>query len=97
MFRSTCHATLLHARALLSVTQSSLNPGPQYLHLPIQGGDALGEEASADANADRLVRDALSRAHKALPPAKSPVRTPRCAHDHNTHERTYEVRFCYAY
>lgn len=82
--------------ALPSLYPVTLHPTPQDPHLPAQGGDALGEEASADANADRLVRDALSRAHKALPPAKSPVRTPRCAHDHNTHERTYEVRFCSA-
>ena len=71
-------------------------PCSQPAMLPAQGGDALGEEASADANADRLVRDALSRAHAALPPAKSPARTPRCVRDPNLHERTYEVRICSA-
>ncbi|KAK9830905.1 hypothetical protein WJX81_003248 [Elliptochloris bilobata] len=61
-----------------------------------EGNDALGEEVSADASADRLVRDALSRANAALPPAQPPARTPRCPHDpdalhERTHERIYEA------
>lgn len=49
------------------------------------------EEENADVSADRLVRDALSRANAALPPSQAPVRTPRCARDSEVVEHSYEV------
>lgn len=70
--------------------QSGTEPTSEWKLLP-QGGDMRGEEDSANASAERLVRDALSRANAALPPAQAPARTPRCARDPELAERNYEV------
>ncbi len=56
-----------------------------------QGGEELGEDGSPQVSADRLVRDALSRAKATLTPSTTPTRTPRAAYDPEPAERRYDM------
>jgi hypothetical protein len=59
----------------------------------MQGNEELCEDGSPQVSADRLVRDALSRAKATLTPSTTPTptRTPRAAYDPEPAERRYDT------